>query len=250
VCRNAIVSRPIERADRPRPTDKETPVTSLTTTTFVPAIAALLIAAAMPAHAQTCNSVCNQLRRACNHSAKGMLKATYIGCDETRDTCRADCEASATTCPSACETAHTDCLDAGSSSDVCDALRTECLDDCASCEADCAVDRGTCRDDAAVARDAYRADCTDSRSQCRDTCVDPLDNSCVHGCTKHEHGCRGDAKGVEVACKKECPNDGGRKSCVRSCRRKGNLDARGCEDLAVVCYAGCAGVELTTPTLP
>jgi len=225
-------------------------VKSLITTTFVPAIAALLIVAAVPAHAQTCNSVCNQLRRACNHSAKGMMKAACIGCDETRDTCRADCDASATTCPGDCETAHADCLDGGSNSEICDASRTECLDDCASCEADCDAGRGTCRDDAAVVRDGYRADCTDSRSQCRGTCVDPLDRSCVHGCTRHEHDCRGDAKSAEVTCKRECPKDRGRKSCVRACRKKGNLDAHGCEDLAVVCYAGCAGVEPTPPTLP
>jgi hypothetical protein len=51
---------------------------------------------------------------------------------------------------------------------------------------------------------------------------------------------------MEVACKKECPNGGGRKSCIRACRQQGSLDTRLCEDLAVVCYAGCAGIEVMT----
>lgn len=229
----------------------ETDMKSLSAMTFLLAAAAVVAAAAVPADATTCSSVCNQIRRACNHSAKGTMKAAYITCDETADACKADCEAQAATCPGACETAYTDCLGGGTGGESCDAARTQCLDECANCAANCKAARGTCRSRAKADRDALRAGCTDSRSLCREVCVDPLDKTCIHRCTNDEHDCRGGAKGVEGTCKKGCPAGGGKKSCIRGCRRNCNLESQLCGDLAVVCYAGCAGVEpTTTPTLP
>ena len=197
----------------------------------------LLFFLAGAAEAVTCNSTCNQVRRACNGAAKGAYKAGKIQCDEDRDACKADCVANADTCLGDCELANL----------VGDAL-LQCQDDCINCEANCDAAKDQCRVDNKAARDLLRSACTDSRDVCDDVCVDPIDGNCVRDCKRDEHGCRDDAKRIEGQCKKACPKDGARKSCIRTCRKDGNVAQGVCGDLSVLCYAGCAGVDLTPPT--
>ena len=215
------------------------------------ATAVLLFAMAIPAEAVTCNSVCNQVRRACNHAAKGSYKAGKIQCDEERDTCKTDCVANAATCPGDCVTAQTACAGDAACLAGCDAAELQCQDDCINCEDNCDAARGQCRVDNKAARDALRSVCDGSRTTCNDVCVDPIDAGCVKTCKVDERSCRADAKRTEGLCKKSCTKDQPRKSCMRSCRKINSLDAQLCGDSSVLCYAGCAGVDLTPPaTLP
>jgi hypothetical protein len=210
---------------------------------------ALLLAAAVPAEAVNCSSVCNQVRRACNHSAKGSYKAAKIQCDENRDGCHADCDANAATCPDDCDAAAGTCVSDCAGDLVCEAAcgdaLVQCQDDCVNCDANCDTTRGECRTDAKADRDALRGVCDDLKGVCGDTCTEPIEKMCVRGCTSDEHGCRDAAKRTGVQCKKSCPKDGDRKACIRSCRKTNNLAQQSCEDTAVLCYAGCAGIDLT-----
>jgi hypothetical protein len=219
------------------------------------ATAALLFAMAIPAEAVTCNSVCNQVRRACNHAAKGSYKAGKIQCDEERDTCKTECVANAATCPGDCVAAQTVCATACAGDATClagcDEAELQCQDDCINCENNCDAARGQCRVDNKAARDALRSVCDGSRTTCNDVCVDPIDAGCVKACKVDERSCRADAKRTEGQCKKSCTKDQPRKSCMRSCRKTNSLDEQLCGDSSVLCYAGCAGVDLTPPaTLP
>jgi len=219
------------------------------------ATAALLLLAALPADAMNCSSVCNQIRRACNHSAKGTAKAANITCDEARDDCKDACVANAATCPGDCDAVAAACVSACGGDALCEAgcgdALTQCLSDCDNCAANCDAARGDCRTTAKAERNAKRATCTAARGTCRDVCVDPIDKVCARGCTNDEHGCRADAKSTEGLCKKACAKDGDRGRCIRTCRKSENLAEGVCEDVAVLCYADCAGVDLTpTTTLP
>lgn len=228
--------------------------------TFITAVSALFIftsifVSVVPADAVTCSSVCNQVRRACSHSAKGAFKAAQIQCDETRDTCKTDCVANAAACPGDCDTAAGICVTGCLGNAVCEAAcgdaLTQCQSDCVNCEDNCDTARGTCRDSAKADRDALRAACTDFRSTCNEVCVDPMEQSCVRPCTNAEHDCRGDAKTAEGQCKKACTSGPGTKACMRGCKKNNSLDQQACEDTATLCYAGCAGLDLTpTTTLP
>ncbi len=215
----------------------------------------MLLVTAVPADAVNCSSTCNQIRRACNGSAKAVYKVGKIQCDEDRDACRTDCAANAATCPSDCDAADAACV-AGCAGDTaceaaCGGALTQCQDDCVNCQENCGATRGQCRTDVKADRDLLRSGCNDVRGICRDTCTDPIDKQCVSVCKRDERGCRADAKRTEGQCKKGCPKDGSRKACIRTCRKNGNLAQQLCADSAVLCYAGCAGVDLTpTTTLP
>jgi hypothetical protein len=215
---------------------------------------ALLLAAVIPAEAVNCSSVCNQVRRACNHSAKGAYKAAKIQCDEDRDGCHADCDANAATCPTDCDAAASTCVADCAGDLVCEAACgdavAQCQDDCVNCDANCDDARGQCRTDAKTDRDALRDGCNDIKGICGETCSEPIDKMCVRGCTSGEHGCRDSAKRTEGQCKKACAKDSGRKVCIRSCRKASNLAQQVCENTAVLCYAGCAGVDLTPTEEP
>ncbi len=187
--------------------------------------------AAAPADAVTCRSVCNQIRRACQHSAKGAWKAQRVVCDQQETICHNDCTANAATCEADCAAGD-----------------LQCLDDCVNCDANCDTGRDTCRDDAKTARNDLRALCTVARTTCDDQCIDPIDGLCVRGCTKQEHDCTAAAKRDEKGCKRACATGGERKNCFKECRRIANTTAQFCEDDAVFCYSGCAGVDLTPPT--
>ena len=66
----------------------------------------------------------------------------------------------------------------------------------------------------------------------------------MHQRQKDEHQCRRNDKRVEVQCKQACSD----KPCIRGCRKANNLAQQVCGDLAVLCYADCAGVDLTPTT--
>jgi hypothetical protein len=224
--------------------------------TFITAAAALfLLVSVIPAEAVNCSSVCNQVRRACSHSAKGAFKAARIQCDQDSDTCSSDCVANAATCPGDCDTAAAACVTPCLGDTLCEAAcgdsLAQCQLDCINCDDNCDSARGTCRDTAKADRDALRALCGDSRTTCNAVCVDPIDKNCVRGCTNDEHDCRGDAKKVEGQCKRACSSGTAKKACMRDCKKTNNLDQQLCEDSAMLCYAGCAGVDLTpTTTVP
>ena len=189
-----------------------------------------ILSSVTPAEAVNCSSVCNQVRRACTHSAKGAWKAARIQCEEDRNGCHTACIANADTCES-------DCGD-----DV------ECQLDCINCEDNCDLAAIACKDTARTARDGMRTLCDDFRGTCRDVCEDPIDRACVRTCTNGEHGCRADAKKVERQCKKGCAPGNAKKGCMRTCRKDNNLDQQQCEDVATLCYAECARVDLTPTT--
>ena len=174
------------------------------------AAAALLFALAVPAEAVTCKSVCNQVRRACNHAAKGSFKAGKIQCTEESETCN-----------------------------------SACVDGDEACPSDCDLARDQCRVDNKAARDVLRSSCDDSRTACGEVCVDPIARDCVRGCKTDERDCRADAKRTEGLCKKSCAKDDTRRRCIRSCRKTNSLDEQVCGEVAVLCYAGCAGFDPT-----
>lgn len=214
----------------------------------------LIVLTPAAAEAQTCSSVCNQVRRACNHAAKGMSKAARITCTENVGTCRDDCETNASTCPGDCDAASATCAaacatapDATACEADCAAALAQCVDDCTNCDANCLTTGVTCKNEAKAARDAMREVCSGARDICDGSCEEPIDRGCVHDCTTDEHGCRDDAKRTEVGCKKGCAKGSAAKSCIRTCRKDNNLEQQACEDLTVLCYAGCIGVDLTPP---
>ena len=206
-------------------------ISPLATALFFAFSTLFVLSSVTPAEAVTCSSVCNQVRRACTHSAKGAWKAARMQCAEDREGCHADCVANADTCVA-------DCLG-----------EPDCELDCINCEDNCDAAAVACKDTARTARDGMRALCDDYRGTCRDVCVDPIDPGCVRVCTKDEHGCRADAKKLEKICKREtCAPGNGKRACMRGCRKSNNLAQQLCEDTATLCYATCAGVVLTPTT--
>jgi hypothetical protein len=210
-------------------------------------VGALLLVDAVPVQAHTCNSVCNQIRRACRRHAKAVLIVDYTNCDDQRDGCLNDCDLNVDQCPIDCDNANTACVGACDPADTvcldgCAAGLTQCLEDCANCKANCRADRVVCRDNAKLQRDADNVVCDGSRESCQDTCVDPIDSTCVRGCKADKKGCDGVAKRAERTCKRACPTGSERRACFRNCKREKNVDYQDCSDREIICLGGCAGL--------
>ena len=151
-----------------------------------------------------------------------------------------DCDAANAVCVA-------DCAEDAECEAACAANLAQCQDDCVNCIPNCEAAGTQCVIDAREARSATRSLCSEWRDDCNAVCTDPIDRNCVKGCTSDEHGCRNAAKRSEVQCKKQCKGNDGVRACIRNCRKQSNLVQELCEDLAVLCYAGCAGVD--PPTL-
>jgi hypothetical protein len=203
-------------------------------------IAGVVVFDAVAASAMSCDSTCNQIRRACRNVAMAALKVSYADCDDARDACWAACEANAEQCPIDCNTAYQSCV--GSGGTTCDADLTQCLDDCAHCRSNCNADRVACRDAAKLARAEANLLCDAARENCDTNCVEPIDEACVRGCRTASSDCAADAKRDEKTCHTGCPNGTGQQACVRACRRAKNADLGLCADQEVLCIAGCAGL--------
>ncbi len=158
------------------------------------------------ADAHTCGSTCNQIQRACSHSAKAARKASLAQCDLERDTCRADCE-----------------LDPNCPGDfVCNDARV------------------LCRADADTARLQAREACRVVRDSCPpESCVDPIDGRCVQACMSDNRDCRHIEKKDSIACKRACPRDNGRRACIRGCKRDLNQQLELCSDDEALCLGVC-----------
>lgn len=202
--------------------------------------AAMLVIDVAAVQAVTCDSTCNQIRRACRSVAKSALKVEYANCDDGRDSCRDACVANAAQCPVDCQTANDACVGGGGSD--CDATLTQCLDDCAHCVSNCNAARVACRDAAKVARAGANALCDSARENCDSVCVEPIDAGCVHDCRSASSGCQGDAKRGEKTCSSGCPNGTGQQACKRGCRRDKNSALGLCSDQEVLCVGACAGL--------
>lgn len=190
--------------------------------------------------AMSCDSTCNQIRRACRSVAMSSLKVAYANCDDARDTCKADCEANAEQCPIDCGTAYDACVLGGGT--TCDADLAQCLDDCANCKRNCNLDRVGCRDAAKLARSEANLLCDALRDSCDTDCVDPIDAACIRGCRTDSSDCQSDAKRDEKTCRAGCPKGTGQQACARDCRRTKNAALGLCSDAEVVCIGGCAGL--------
>lgn len=212
-------------------------------------VVGLVLADVVPAEAHTCNSVCNQVRRACRRIAKADRQVARADCDATRDTCRADCEANADTCQTDCEAS---CMAACAGDLVCEAgCPDACADSCASCIPDCNDARSECFGLAEDARQAANDACDTARESCnlppeQGGCQDPIDNTCVKGCMSDRKGCDRNAKLAEKQCKQTCNGGEGQRACMRDCRKAKNAALSFCSDLEVGCLAGCAGITLSS----
>jgi hypothetical protein len=193
--------------------------------------AALLVVDITPAAAQNCNSVCNQIRRACRRIAKTTKNTAQAVCDDTRDGCRTDCDTNAATCPDSC-------------SGLADPELTECLDACAQCKSTCNANRVVCRAAAKAVQDTNNLGCDDLRTSCGQSCMDPIDSTCVRSSRVTRRGCDANAKKKAVVCKRACTQGPGRRACVRSCRAQLNIDLGLCSDTEVSDLAACAGITL------
>lgn len=178
--------------------------------------AALLLVDAVPAEATTCNAACSQIRRACVHSSQSARKVARHACETGLDACVAACDADPLVCP-----------------DV----------SCDECKATCETDRIACVDDAKATREATKAICESTRQDCRNVCVDPVDRACVRECKREaQHDCARPARKAEVACKRACENDDGKRKCIRQCRREKNAALELCTDAEAFCVGSCIGV--------
>jgi hypothetical protein len=215
---------------------------SLRIAILAPAILILSLAVldSIPAVATTCESTCNQLRRACRRVAKVELALRFAGCDADRDTCRATCESNASQCPIDCQSAHADCVASGGVD--CDAQLAQCLEDCADCIPNCNAARVACRDAAKVARAEADLACDAARESCGTACVDPIDQRCVRACQTTRRDCDLNAKQDEKSCRAACPQGTGRRACMRDCGRDKNAALSVCSDAEVVCLSTCAGL--------
>lgn len=161
------------------------------------------------ADAHTCGSTCNQIQRACSHSAKAARKVSLAQCDLGRDTCRADCEFDPD-CPG-----NFICNDA----------------------------RVLCRADAHTTRLQAREACRVVRASCPpESCVDPIDARCVQACKSDERDCGFREKKAAIACKRACPRDNGRRACIRGCKRELNQKLGPCSDGEALCLGVCIGI--------
>jgi hypothetical protein len=193
------------------------------------------------ATAMSCDSTCNQIRRACRSVAMATLKVGYADCDDDRDACWTACEANAQQCPVDCDTAYQTCV--GSGGTTCDADLAQCLDDCAHCKSNCNAARVTCRDAAKLARSEANLLCDAVRESCDTQCVDPIDPACIRTCRTDSSDCESDAKRDEKTCRATtCSNGTGQQACARACRRAKNAALALCSDQEVLCIGGCAGL--------
>jgi hypothetical protein len=202
--------------------------------------AGVLLFTAAAAQAMSCESTCNQIRRACRSVAMHGLKVEYANCDDGRDVCRAACEANAEQCPLDCQAAHAACVSGGGSD--CDATLAQCLDDCAHCISNRNAARVACRDAAKTARAEANALCDTARESCDSVCIDPIDEARVRDCRTASSDCAADAKRDEKTCRAGCPKGTGQQACVRGCRRDKNSAMALCSDQEVVCIGACAGL--------
>lgn len=212
--------------------------------TAVPLVLIVGVSAAMlgvgSAAAMSCESTCNQIRRACRSVAMSSLKVAYADCDSARDTCRNDCDLNAEQCPITCETDYNTCV--GSGGTGCSETRDACLADCASCIPNCNADRVACRDAAKLARAEANLLCDAARESCDTICVDPIDPDCVRACRVGSSGCQRDAKRAEKTCGAACSGGTDNRACKRDCRRQKNADLMQCSNAEVLCIGQCAGI--------
>jgi hypothetical protein len=159
--------------------------------------------------ADTCESACNQIARACKHAAKGARKAALAQCDLDRDVCR-------------------DCGDDP---------------DCPGWSPDCNETRVLCREAAHTARQQARSACRAARELCPSaSCVDPIDGDCVRDCRSGPDGqkqCQAAAKDRSLDCKRAAPKDNGRRRALRLCKKQLNEALALCSDLEALCLGPC-----------
>jgi hypothetical protein len=195
------------------------------------------------ADAQTCSSVCNQIRRACNSEVKAAKKVAMAVCEENRGTCRTACEIDPDSCFVDCETENAACLAACAEDPDCEAAcaaaLAECPDDCLPC---CNYRRASCRGEAKAIRQEARLTCEASRQTCQDECVDPINGACVRGCKAVQKSCRKDAKkNYWTLCKRNCDEGTDRRACMSRCRKQVNEEYGDCSTAEVGCLVSCIG---------
>jgi hypothetical protein len=175
---------------------EESSMTRLASRLLLTAGAAALLALinVSEADADTCESACSQVQRACKAGAKGARKAALAQCDLDRDVCR------------------------------------DCGDDpnCPGWSPDCNDTRVLCRDAGKSARNLAREACEAARDTCPDICVEPIDGECVRGCRVDQKDCAQQAKKDAIAVKKGCPKDNTRRRCTRAVKRDLNLALEQC----------------------
>jgi hypothetical protein len=208
----------------------------------------LALSSPPPVEATTCDSVCNQIRRACRSSAKAVRQVGRADCDSTRDQCRTDCETNAATCIPTCDANLSACTAACAGDTICEAdcasTHTQCLDDCANCLSNCNAGRVLCNDGVKEARTAANLICDGSRENCQEVCQDPIDRNCVRACKSDRRDCDGDAKRAEKTCRvQNCSGGTAQRACVRDCRRAKNAALGACADVEVLCHGACAGLD-------
>lgn len=208
----------------------------------------LALSSPPPVEAVNCNSVCNQIRRACRRSAKSTRQVDRANCDIARDQCRTDCEVNGDTCVPTCDDALTTCLAgcAGDTAceDACNTTHTECVGCCEDCFTCCNADRVVCNDNAKTARQLTNEMCDGSRENCQEFCQDPIDRDCVSVCKSGRRECDRNAKKAEKTCRvQNCSGGTGQRACVRDCRKAKNSDFVDCADTEVLCYGSCAGLD-------
>lgn len=212
-----------------------------------------VLALASPANAVTCNSVCNQVGRACGVEAKGDKKAGVIQCAEDRDTCKSDCEANALTCEpqcvadaSACYTnCDTKCVGSpdplcvsNCQADECDVAEAQCIDDCVNCEANCDAAAVLCKDNVKTTFKTTKDTCKTLGTTCKDTCIG-VNAQCAGDCKLDRRACDGGVKQDARQCKRLCKNADNRRACMKTCLKDYNLALKGCGTAEGACYGGC-----------
>ncbi|MFQ5515135.1 MAG: hypothetical protein ACE5FG_11970 [Myxococcota bacterium] len=211
-------------------------------------MAALL--AVTPAEADTCESACNQIRRACTRLALVGEKAAQAVCDETRDLCRVDCvTAGPDVCLTDCDASHVTCTSACATDPNpvwcqagCDAELANCSFACLNCKASCNQARAACRDEAHGVRDAAKLVCATAREDCPGLCVEPIDEACVRQCKVTRKSCGHDEQGFYGVCKRACARGTEKRACVRGCRKQYYAALGICADQEALCVGGCIGL--------
>ena len=194
-----------------------------------------------PADAQSCDSLCNQINRACKAEAKAAKNIAFADCHLARIGCDVGCAADPNSCVVDCPAEYAACL-ATCDSDTacvaaCDAALAACPDTCVGC---CNYERASCLADAKAARRGARLACVDLRVTCPDTCVEPVDGDCVKTCKSATRSCKRTAKkDIWAPCKDQCPKGPSRRACMLGCSKELNVALESCSSTEGLSLQDC-----------
>jgi hypothetical protein len=177
------------------------------------------------ANAETCESLCNQIKRACKAEAKYAAKSAFGGCDLARMGCDMGCaDPNTPECVPGCAS---------------DPNAPECPQSCRGC---CSYERDSCRHAVKEARKQARDACVIEREGCV-PCEGDVCGDCAKTAKSAARECKRTAKQNWRGCKDDCPrgperrND--RKECITGCRQQLAAALETCADAEGLTLQGC-----------